>query len=55
MRGRMIGEGAKFLRNRRTGERIFLRELDSSHGRIEDEPEISCSFFCEAAEKGIAL
>lgn len=50
-----IGEGAKFLQNRRTGERIFLRELDPTHGRIEDEPEVACSFFCEAAERGIKL
>lgn len=48
-----IGEGAKFLRNRRTGERIWLRELDPTHGRIEDEPAISCSFFCEMAEQDI--
>lgn len=48
-----IGEGAKFLRNRRTGERIYLRELDPTHGRIEDEPAISCSFFCEIAEQDI--
>lgn len=46
-----LGPGAKFLRNRRTGERIYLRELDPTHGRIEDEPEISCSFFCAAAER----
>jgi hypothetical protein len=49
----MIGPGAKFLRNRRTDERIYLRELDPTHGRIEDEPEIECSFFCVAAEKEI--
>ena len=48
-----IGPGAKFMRNRRTGERIYLRELDPTHGRIEDEPEISCSFNCELAEKDI--
>lgn len=48
-----IGPGAKFMRNRRTGERIYLRELDPTHGRIEEEPEISCSFFCELAEKDI--
>ena len=46
-----IGPGAKFLRNRRTNERIYLRELDPTHGRIEDEPAISCSFFCEMAER----
>lgn len=46
-----IGPGAKFLQNRRTNERIYLRELDPTHGRIEDEPEISCSFFCAMAEQ----
>ena len=48
-----IGPGAKFLRNRRTGERIWLRELDPTHGRIEDEPEISCSLLCLMAEQDI--
>jgi hypothetical protein len=50
-----IGPAAKFLRNRRTNERIYLRELDPTHGRIEEEPEISCSFFCEMAEQDIAV
>lgn len=50
-----IGPGAKFLRNRRTNERIYLRELDPSHGRIDDEPAISCSFFCEMAQQDINL
>jgi hypothetical protein len=49
-----IGPGAKFLRNRRTGQRIYLRELDPTHGRIQDEPEVSCSFFCETAENEMA-
>ncbi len=48
-----IGEGAKFLRNNYTGKRIWLRELDPAHGRIEEEPAISCSFFCEMAEQDI--
>lgn len=48
-----IGIGAKFMRDRRTNERIYLRELDPTHGRIEDEPAISCSFFCELAEQDI--
>src|SRR5262249_47471245 len=51
----MIGPGAKFLRNRITGERIYLRELDPAHGRIEDEPEISCSFFCAGAEQDLGM
>lgn len=46
-----IGQGAKFLRDRRTGQRIYLRELNPEHGRIEDEPEISCSFFCVMVEQ----
>lgn len=50
-----IGPGAKFLRNRRTNERIYLRELDPTHGRIEDEPEISCSGLCELAERDLAV
>lgn len=48
-----IGPGAKFMRNRRTNERIYLRELDPTHGRIEEEPEIECSFFCLMAEEDI--
>lgn len=28
----------------------YLRELDPDSGR-DDEPEISCSFFCAAAEE----
>lgn len=48
-----IGEGAKFLRNRRTNERIYLRDLDPTHGNIAEEPPISCSFFCEMAEQDI--
>lgn len=48
-----IGPGAKFMRDRRTDKRIYLRELDPTHGRIEEEPEISCSFNCELAEDEI--
>lgn len=48
-----IGPGAKFMRNRRTNERIYLRELDPTHGRIEDELEISCSFECVLVEHEI--
>jgi hypothetical protein len=47
-----IGPGSFFFRNRATGERFGLRQLDPSAGR-HDEPEISCSFFCEMAEQDI--
>lgn len=47
-----IGPGAYFLRNRRTGERIRLRDLPPDHGvKMYDEPSFSCSFFCEMAEQ----
>ena len=50
-----IGDGAKFLVNRRTGGRMSLRELPEDHGRAyPDEPSFSCSFFCEMAEQDIA-
>lgn len=45
-----IGPGAYLFRNRKTGERYSLRELPPDAGRYQDEPEIACSFFCEAAE-----
>lgn len=46
-----IGEGAYFFRNRKTGERIGLRELRNKPGPVQrDENMPSCSFFCEAAE-----
>lgn len=45
-----IGDGAYFFRNRDTGERFGLKDLDPSAGR-HDEPAPSCSFFCELAEQ----
>lgn len=45
-----IGPGAYLFRNRGTGVRYSLRELPPDSGRYQDEPEIACSFFCEAAE-----
>lgn len=49
-----IGPGAYFLRNRRTGERMKLRDLPEDHGvKMYDEPSFSCSFFCEMAEQDI--
>src|ERR1700693_1069995 len=48
-----IGPGANLFRDRKTGVRYSLRELPPDKGRYQDEPPISCSFFCEMAEKDI--
>lgn len=48
-----IGPGAYFFRNRNTGERFGLKDLNPKAGR-HNEPAPSCSFFCEIAEKVIA-
>lgn len=45
-----IGPGAYFFRDRTTGERYGLKDLDPSAGR-HDEPLPACSFFCELAEQ----
>jgi hypothetical protein len=45
-----IGPGAYFFRNRETGERFGLKDLDPKAGR-HNEPAPSCSFFCEIAEQ----
>lgn len=45
-----LGPGANLFRDRKTGRRFSLRELDPDAGRYEDEPEISCSFACQLAE-----
>lgn len=45
----MIGPGAYLFRNRKTDERLSLRELKPDAGR-HNEPMPSCSFFCEMAE-----
>ncbi len=47
-----IGPGAYFFRNRATGERFGLKDLDPKAGR-HDEPVIECSFFCSMAEQEI--
>lgn len=44
-----IGPGANFFRERKTGVRFSLRELDPSAGR-HDEVLSDCSFFCTLAE-----
>lgn len=48
-----IGPGAYLFRDRETGERYSLRDLPPDKGRYSDEPDISCSFFCEMAERKI--
>jgi len=45
-----IGRGAYFFRDRDTGERFGLKDLDPKAGR-HDEPMPACSFFCELAEQ----
>lgn len=45
-----LGPGSYFFRDRKTGERFGLKDLDPSAGR-HDEPAPSCSFFCELAEQ----
>lgn len=49
-----LGPGAFLFRDRHTGVRYSLRDLPSTKGRYPDEPEISCGFFCETAEKEMA-
>lgn len=49
-----IGPAAYFLRFRsgsRKGERMGLRELPAGNGNLANEPEISCSFFCEMTKQ----
>jgi hypothetical protein len=49
---RAIGPKASFFRNRETGERISLDQLDPAAGR-HDEPMPECSLMCELAEAQI--
>ena len=52
-----IGPGARLLRHRSgplKGKRFYLRELDPSSGRYDEEPNISCSAACEWAENSEA-
>jgi hypothetical protein len=49
-----IGPGAYFLRDRRTGDRISLRQLPSDSGaKTYDEPSFSCSFFCDQVSREV--
>lgn len=49
----LLGAGSYIFRDRHTGERYSLRDLPPGKGRYKDEPDISCSFFCEMAERDI--
>lgn len=48
----ILGPGSYFFRNRKTGERIALKDLSPNAGR-HNEPEIECSAFCLMAEQEI--
>lgn len=48
----ILGPGSYFFRNRKTGERIALKDLREDAGR-HSEPEIECSAFCLIAEREI--
>lgn len=49
----LLGPGSYLFRDRKTGERISLRNLSPEAGR-HDEPEISCSVHCMLAEQDLA-
>lgn len=48
----ILGPGSYFFRNRKTGDRIGLKDLREDAGR-HDEPEIECSMFCLMAEAAL--
>ena len=51
-----IGPGANFLRFRsgpREGERMALRDLPTGRGDMKEEPNFSCSFYCQLSEQEI--
>jgi hypothetical protein len=49
-----IGPTAYLFYDEKTKGRVSLRQLPPDAGRDEPEQEISCSFFCDLAEKAIA-
>ena len=51
---RSLGRGSGFWRERATGERIMLDELDPNRGRHDAEPKIDCSLMCHMAETDLA-
>ena len=46
-----IGPGSYLFRDRKTGVRVSLRDLPVSAGHYPSEPDISCGFLCELAER----
>jgi hypothetical protein len=48
---RRLGPGSGFWRERDTGQRITLDDLDPTRGNHDDEPSIECSLLCYAAEE----
>lgn len=48
-----IGENSYTFRNRETGERFGLVQLDPNAGRYSEEPDISCSFHCALVQQEI--
>ena len=48
----ILGPGSYFFRDRKTGERIALKDLKEDAGR-HDDPEIECSMFCLLVENEI--
>lgn len=49
-----LGPGSYFWQGKDGGERISLRMLNPTEGRIDDEPEIQCGLFCDAVAREIA-
>ena len=45
-----IGKKAFLFFDKKTGERTSLADLGENEGRHDDEPDITCSFFCQMAE-----
>lgn len=48
---RRLGSGSGFWRERDTGLRIMLDDLDPSRGNHDEEPNVECSLFCHLAEQ----
>lgn len=45
--------GMAILPDGKTGERVFLDELDPSRGDMHSEPDIECSIMCHLAEQDL--
>ena len=49
-----IGETAFLFYDNKTEKRTSLKDLLPDAGRHDDEPDISCSFYCQIAEKAFS-